>query len=53
MEHAKKLVENSFLTIKEIAAFVGAKDISHFVRDYKRLYGQTPSKSRRHIDQQQ
>lgn len=52
MQHAKDLVENSFLRIKEIAALVGAKDVSHFVRDYKIVYGQTPSKSRRHMHQQ-
>jgi AraC-like DNA-binding protein len=35
------------LTIKEVAVRVGVNDISHFVRDYKALFGQTPSEARR------
>jgi AraC-like DNA-binding protein len=47
LERAKKLLKNSFLTVKEIAAFVGANDVSHFVRDYKAAYGHTPSQARK------
>jgi len=32
--------------VKEIAARVGANDISHFLRQYKAVYGQTPSETR-------
>ena len=46
LERARGLLENSFLTVKEIAASVGVNDISHFVRNYKLLYGQTPSQTR-------
>lgn len=46
LERAKILLESSFLTVKEITARVGASDVSHFVRDYKAVYGETPSNSR-------
>jgi AraC family transcriptional regulator, arabinose operon regulatory protein len=46
LERAKELLENSFLRLKEVTAVVGVNDISHFVRDYKMLYGQTPSQTR-------
>jgi len=44
---ARELLTSSFLTIKEVAVRVGFNDISHFVRDYKNLFGQTPSEARR------
>jgi len=47
LKHAKRLLEHTFLSVKEIAAQVGANDVSHFVRDYKTLYGHTPSEARR------
>src|SRR5260370_23814007 len=46
LRRAKELLESSFLRVKEVAALVGATDISHFVRSYKMLYGQTPSQTR-------
>jgi AraC family transcriptional regulator, arabinose operon regulatory protein len=46
LRQARRLLENSFLTIKEIAAEVGMNDVSHFGREYKLLYGQTPSQTR-------
>ena len=46
LEQAKELLEHSFLRVKEITALVGVNDVSHFVRDYKALYGQTPSQTR-------
>jgi len=45
---AKGLLEHSFYTVKQIASIVGCSDISHFVRDYKLQFGQTPTESRRH-----
>jgi transcriptional regulator GlxA family with amidase domain len=45
---AKDLLEHSFYTVKQIAWIVGFSDISHFVRDYKLLFGRTPTESRRH-----
>ena len=40
---AKQLLEVSFLSIKEITYKVGINDESHFVRDFKRIYGVPPS----------
>ena len=46
MERAKKLLETSYLSVKEVMARVGLADESHFVRDFKRSYGCTPAKYR-------
>ena len=43
LEAAKQLLEVSFLSIKEITYKVGINDESHFVRDFKRVYGMPPS----------
>ena len=43
---AHDLLRNSFLLVKEVAAAVGINDVSHFSRDYKARYGQTPRQSR-------
>jgi len=46
MERARVLLETSFLSIKEIAHEVGINDGSHFVRDFKLIYGVTPTRYR-------
>lgn len=46
LHKAKELLETSFLSVKEILLVVGFKDESHFVRDFKVLYGKTPSQIR-------
>jgi transcriptional regulator GlxA family with amidase domain len=46
LEKARGLLLSSFFTIKEVAGMVGINDVSHFVRDFKSRYGQTPSESR-------
>lgn len=43
MEKAKHLLETTFLSVKEIAHRVGLNDESHFVRDFKMIYGVTPN----------
>ncbi len=43
MEKAREMLEETFLNIKEIMTKVGIRDQSHFTRDFKRLYGVTPS----------
>lgn len=43
---AQKLLQNSFLSVKQVAAIVGVNDVSHFTRDYKRMYGETPRDTR-------
>jgi transcriptional regulator GlxA family with amidase domain len=40
---AAQLLETSFLSVKEVASQVGYGDVSHFVRDFKLKYGDTPT----------
>jgi AraC family transcriptional regulator of arabinose operon len=47
MTKAENLLQDPTLRIKEVAAAVGYADLSHFSRDFKRQYGQSPSQSRR------
>jgi transcriptional regulator GlxA family with amidase domain len=46
MQEAATLLTTTFLSVKEIVRRVGLADESHFVRDFKRLYGMTPSEYR-------
>jgi transcriptional regulator GlxA family with amidase domain len=43
MRQAEALLNGSFLSVKEIAASVGVGDRSHFSRDFKKLFGRTPT----------
>ena|SRR5258708_27834723 len=45
-KRAAYLLQSSFLTIKEVAFQTGSGDVSHFVRDFKKHYGLTPSEFR-------
>jgi len=49
---ARELLRGSFLSLKQVANMVGLTDISHFVKDYKQVYGETPGQTRRthHVD---
>ncbi|SRR6266436_1163418 len=46
MRRAATLLQCSFLSIKEVVFESGARDVSNFVRDFKKEYGLTPSKFR-------
>lgn len=46
MQQAATLLTTTFLSVKEIVCRVGLSDDSHFVRDFKRIYGVTPSEYR-------
>lgn len=46
LERAKELLEESFFSVKEIRVRVGIGDESHFVRDFKKAYGLTPTEYR-------
>jgi len=46
MQRARQLLETSLLTIKQIAGRIGIRDESHFWRDFKKIYGLTPSEYR-------
>src|ERR1044071_7533303 len=46
LELAKYLVENTYLNVKEVMTKVGFNDESHFVRDFEKAFGLTPSRHR-------
>ena len=46
LEKACELLGTTYLSVKEIAVQVGLNDASHFVRDFKKVYGLTPTQHR-------
>lgn len=46
MRRARVLLATTFLTVKEIMHKVGVHDQSHFAKDFKRIYGLTPTEYR-------
>jgi AraC family transcriptional regulator, arabinose operon regulatory protein len=46
MQRARLLLERTFLSVKEVMAFVGVHDPSHFARDFSRFHGVPPSRLR-------
>jgi AraC-like DNA-binding protein len=46
LQEAATLLTTTFLSVKEIVRHVGLADDSHFVRDFKRHFGVTPSEFR-------
>jgi AraC-like DNA-binding protein len=46
-EKARELLTNSNFSIKEITYLVGIRDVSHFVRDFRKKYGMAPRAFRR------
>jgi transcriptional regulator GlxA family with amidase domain len=46
MQRAEQLLRTTFLSIKEVTFLSGERDVSHFVRDFKKKYGRTPSEFR-------
>jgi len=49
MQQAAALLTSTFLSVKEIVRRVGLADESHFVRDFKRFHGMTPSEYRHRV----
>ena len=47
LEKAMKMVETTYLTINQILVEVGVNDPSHFLKDFKRAYGVTPTEYRK------
>ena len=52
MNQAKKLLETTFMTVKEIGLVTGANDGSHFVRDFKKQYNMTPTQYRQALSKE-
>ena len=46
MSEAKRLLETSPMSVKQIILRLGIKDKSHFERDFKKAYGLTPAQYR-------
>lgn len=46
---AKRQLETSFLSVKEIAASVGFSSVARFVACFKNVVGSTPSQYRKHL----
>jgi transcriptional regulator GlxA family with amidase domain len=43
LAHARRLLQSSFLTVKQVMAACGWNDPSHFCREFKRQYGYSPT----------
>jgi transcriptional regulator GlxA family with amidase domain len=50
LDHARLLLQTSFLTVKQVMAASGWNDPSHFCRDFKRRHGRTPQSLRNDTD---
>jgi AraC-like DNA-binding protein len=46
MQIARELLETSSLRIKQVMMSIGVNDESHFVRDFKKAFGMTPTQCR-------
>jgi len=46
LEHARALIETTFLSVKQVMAIVGFNDPSHFTRAFARHHGLTPTQVR-------
>ena len=46
LQQARQILETSYLSVKEVMAKIGVRDESHFVRDFKKVYGLTPARYR-------
>jgi transcriptional regulator GlxA family with amidase domain len=53
VEKAKKLLKDSALSVSVIALELGFKDIGNFIKNFKSVTGNTPTKYRKSIKAQQ
>jgi len=47
VEHAAALLDNSFLSVKQVMYEVGLTDETYFIREFKKEWGMTPGAYRR------
>jgi transcriptional regulator GlxA family with amidase domain len=48
LRRASHLLETTFLSVKEVMSLVGFNDPSHFVKDFERMFGESPRRYREH-----
>src|SRR5579885_1855637 len=48
MQVARDFLETTFLSVKEVMARAGYNDPSHFVRDFEKMFGESPYRYRQH-----
>jgi transcriptional regulator GlxA family with amidase domain len=48
LQAARDLLETTFLSVKEVMARAGYNDPSHFVRDFEKMFGESPYRYRQH-----
>ena len=53
LEKAERMLRTTFLSIKQILKQVGIASNAHFVRDFRRKYGTTPTAYRRTMRRKQ
>jgi transcriptional regulator GlxA family with amidase domain len=46
LHQARSLLQQTTLSVKQVMTHVGLADHSHFARDYKTLFGESPSNTR-------
>jgi len=46
LKRARELLETTWMSVKEVMFKVGISDPSHFVRDFRRMYGMPPGQHR-------
>ena len=49
LARARELLETTFLSVKQVMASAGLNNKSHFVKDFKKTYGMTPTQYRRSL----
>lgn len=47
LHRARQLLETTFLSVKQVMAQVGFNDPSHFVREFEKMFGDSPRNYRR------
>lgn len=53
MRRARKLLQETCMTVKQVMLEVGISDHSHFSKDYKRAFGESPTETRRDCSERQ
>jgi AraC family transcriptional regulator of arabinose operon len=43
LDHARTLLVDTTLSVKQVMSAVGVRDPSHFARDFKRRFGESPT----------